>query len=198
MRKNIDKQYYKQGYKLIAGVDEAGRGAWAGPLVAAAVIMPQQPIILSIDDSKKITAKKRLTLYHVIMQTVINWSIVCITPAEIDKIGLHQANKLALIKAITNLPAQPDVVLVDGFKIENTQQIIHGDALSYNIAAASILAKVTRDRLLCMLHNQSGYYGFAQHKGYGTALHQKNLKKFGVSIWHRCSFAPIKRLEYTK
>lgn len=197
--KTIDHAIYRQGYKRVAGADEAGRGAWAGPLVAAAVIMPTDNFITGVKDSKQLSPEQRLRLYYCIIKQAICWSVVCVTPAEIDQLGVHQANCLALSYVLTHLDVAPDIALIDGFIIQHylsTQAVKGGDALSYSIAAASIVAKVTRDRLLCMLHTQEPRYGFAQHKGYGTKQHQSRLSEFGVTPWHRQSFAPVRQLLY--
>lgn len=199
MATNIDVDYRKQGYQQIAGLDEAGRGAWAGPLIAAAVIMPTNRYISGVRDSKKLSSRQRLRLYYEIIDQATCWSVACVTPAEIDQLGVHQANYLALSYALTHLERVPDLALVDGFLIPHylpVQAVIGGDDLSYTIAAASIVAKVTRDRLLSMLHTQEPRYGFAQHKGYGTARHQQSLEEFGPTVWHRRSFAPVQRLLY--
>lgn len=198
MHNNIDNDFYAQGYTLIAGADEAGRGAWAGPLVAAAVIMPRQQII-GMNDSKKLTPLKRRSLFDEIMQQAVCWAIVSINQTEIDQHGVHKANIFALGEAITGLRIVPDIALIDGFALQHTiktERIIHGDALSYSIAAASILAKVTRDRLMCLADKYDDRYAFTQHKGYGTQLHQDRLQQHGVASWHRQSFAPIQQLVY--
>jgi ribonuclease HII len=196
---NIDQRYFKQGYRTIAGVDEVGRGAWAGPLVAAAVILPPQQIV-GLTDSKQLTPKQRSYYFDVIMQQALDWSVVSITAQEIDTIGLHRANLFALSYVLTHLTHTPDLALIDGFKIHHAipvQAIVHGDAQSQVIAAASVIAKVTRDRLMCLLdYYDQARYCFASHKGYGTKLHQERLAIHGVSPWHRRSFAPIKQLLY--
>ena len=187
--------------QLIAGADEAGRGAWAGPLVAAAVIMPPGKRIRGVKDSKQLTPKQRVALFPKIVAQAVSCSVVCISPAEVDQLGVHQANLFALSHCITHLDPQPALVLVDGFAVDHyvpTKRMIHGDARSYTIAAASIVAKVVRDTLLQFMQQHDARYGFGAHKGYGTAEHARQLKQFGVGPWHRRSFAPIAELLYTK
>ncbi len=199
MRHNMDVTLYQQGCCMIAGADEAGRGAWAGPLVAAAVIMPNGVFIPGVNDSKMLTPRRRLQLYYQVITQAVCWAVVCVSPAEIDQLGVHQANTFALSYVLTHLEHIPDIALVDGFVIEHylpIQAVIDGDAKSYTIAAASIIAKVTRDRLMMMVHQQSPEFGFSKHKGYGTVLHQQALQTNGVTIWHRQSFAPVQRLMY--
>lgn len=187
---NYEKRY--EGM-LIAGIDEAGRGPLAGPVVCACVIMPLEDnmIIEGIDDSKKLTAKKREGLYEKIIQRAKAYSIVEIDEKTIDEINILQATKLGMKKALETLQIKPDIVLIDAVKIDSEirqDNIIKGDALSYNIAAASILAKVYRDRLMIKLDERFAGYGFAQHKGYGTKLHVEALKKLGATAVHRKSF----------
>lgn len=186
---------YENRYEgmLIAGIDEAGRGPLAGPVVCACVIMPLEDnmIIEGIDDSKKLSAKKREGLYEKIIQRAKAYSIVEIDEKTIDEINILQATKLGMKKALETLQIKPDIVLIDAVKIDSEikqDNIIKGDALSYNIAAASILAKVYRDRLMIKLDERFAGYGFAQHKGYGTKLHVEALKKLGATAVHRKSF----------
>lgn len=187
---DYEKKY--QG-KLIAGVDEAGRGPLAGPVVCAVVIMPLQDdkIIEGINDSKKLTAKKREMLYEKILATALDYSIVEIDEKVIDEINILQATKLGMKKAIQNLKLKPDIVLIDAVKLDieySQENIIKGDALSYNIASASILAKVHRDRLMSEFDKKYPEYGFIRNKGYGTKEHIEALKKLGKSEIHRVTF----------
>ncbi len=187
--------------RLIAGADEAGRGAWAGPLVAAALLLPPGKRIRGVKDSKRLSPQQRETLFPKILKHAISCVVVSLNVTEVDQLGVHQANLFALSHCITHLDPQPDLVLVDGFRLDHfvrTKQVIHGDATHYQIAAASIVAKVVRDTLLRFLDQVDTRYGFSVHKGYGTTIHQAQLKRFGVSPWHRRSFAPIAELLYTK
>lgn len=200
MSLDFDQNYYNQGYNIIAGVDEVGRGCWAGPLVAAAVIMPTDQRITGVADSKKLSEKQREDLFGELVRSALACSVVCITAAEIDQFGLHHSNLFALSYCVTHLAVTPEIALIDGFAVDHfipTVRVIEGDAKSYTIAAASIIAKVVRDRFMRQLDRVDGRYGFAQHKGYGTAQHRDQLQRYGVTSWHRRSFAPIKRLIYT-
>lgn len=184
---------YEKDFKenLIAGIDEAGRGPLAGPLVCACVIMPKTDLIDGIDDSKKLSPKKREELFDKIVQNAIAYSIIEIDEKTIDEINILNATKLGMKKALESLKVKPEIVLTDAVRIEteiSQQNIIHGDGLSYNIAAASILAKVYRDRLMQKLSLSYPQYLFAQHKGYGTKQHIENLKKFGPCPHHRKTF----------
>lgn len=184
---------YEKDFKenLIAGIDEAGRGPLAGPLVCACVIMPKTDIIEDIDDSKKLSAKKRECLFDKITEKAIAYSIIEIDEKTIDEINILNATKLGMKKALEGLSVVPELVLTDAVRIETDipqQNIIHGDGLSYNIAAASILAKVYRDRLMQRLSISYPQYLFAQHKGYGTKQHIENLKKYGPCPHHRKTF----------
>lgn len=184
---------YEKDFKenLIAGIDEAGRGPLAGPLVCACVIMPKTDLIDGIDDSKKLSPKKREELFDNIVQNAIAYSIIEIDEKTIDEINILNATKLGMKKALESLEVKPEIVLTDAVRIEteiSQQNIIHGDGLSYNIAAASILAKVYRDRLMQKLSLSYPQYLFAQHKGYGTKQHIENLKKFGPCPHHRKTF----------
>lgn len=186
---------YEKSYEnlLIAGIDEAGRGPLAGPVVCACVIMPldEDKIIEGIDDSKKLSPKKREMLYEKIIKTALAYSIVEINEKTIDLINILNATKLGMKKALESLEILPDLVLIDAVKIDTLvkqENIIKGDTLSYNIAAASILAKVYRDRLMCELDAKYPQYNFAKHKGYGTKDHLLLLKKFGKCPLHRDSF----------
>ncbi|HBY73242.1 MAG TPA: ribonuclease HII [Candidatus Kerfeldbacteria bacterium] len=188
-------------YKLVGGADEAGRGAWAGPLVAAAVVMPEGKPIRGVKDSKQLTSKQRTTLFPLILKQAISCVVVSMNVTEVDQLGVHQANLFALSHCITHLEPQPDLVLVDGFQLDHfvpTKQVIHGDARHYQIAAASIVAKVVRDTVLQFLDSTDHRYQFGRHKGYGTIVHRAQLKRFGPSVWHRRSFAPIAELLYTE
>ena len=195
---DYEKKY--QG-KLIAGIDEAGRGPLAGPVVCACVIMPldEDKIIEGINDSKKLTEKKREVLYNKIIENAIAYTIVEIDEECIDDINILNATKLGMKKALEGLKVKPDIVLIDAVKIDTEikqENIIKGDALSYNIASASILAKVYRDRKMIELDKIYPQYGFAKHKGYGTSAHIEALKEFGKSKFHRESF--IKNFEIDK
>jgi len=177
---------------VIAGVDEAGRGPLAGPVVAGAVILPTDHLILYLNDSKKLSAKKRDELYDVIVSEAVSYGIGMASPARIDEIGILNATYEAMREALAKLAPQPDVLLNDAVKIPGilTMQvpIVHGDARSASIAAASILAKVTRDRLMEEYDTLFPQYGFAKHKGYGTAEHKEALIKCGPSPIHRRQF----------
>lgn len=181
-----------QGLRHIAGVDEAGRGPLAGPVSAAAVILDPIRPIYGLNDSKKLSEAKREFLYKEIIEHALAYSVVLIDAQTIDQINILQATKQAMLKAISSLSIQPDYLLLDAVKLEQQpipfQAIIKGDALSNSIAAASIIAKVTRDHLMQEYDLLYPEYGFAQHKGYGTALHYEALKLHGITPIHRLSF----------
>lgn len=193
------------GYKLIAGVDEAGRGPLAGPVIAAAVIFPADFVIEgsgleAVTDSKKLSEKKRIALFSIIKEKALALDIAVVDHRIIDKINILQASLLAMKNAVEKLKVKPDYVLVDGSfiipKLEIKQEsIIDGDALVFCIAAASIVAKVSRDYLMEELDKKYPAYGFAKHKGYGTKDHMEALQKFGASPIHRRSFGPVKNLK---
>ena len=183
-------QMQKEGYRYIAGIDEAGRGPLAGPVVVASVVMPLDNLIEGINDSKKLSAKKRDMLYDKIISQALDYHVAIISPKVIDDINILNATKQGMLECIDGLK-QVDCVLIDAVKLQTdvkTLSIIHGDALSYSIAAASILAKVTRDRLMLEYDKQYPQYNFAKHKGYGTAEHIKLLKEHGPCEIHRRSF----------
>lgn len=187
-----EKKLKKQGIKVIAGVDEAGRGPLAGPVVAAAVILPEGFTIRGIDDSKKLTEHKREELYEKIIKN-IDHGLGIINERVIDKKNILQATFLAMNKAVQKLKKTPQHILFDGNRYNHSMKIpqtllIEGDALSRSIATASILAKVTRDRIMYKYHKKFPQYGFNRHKGYGTKEHIKAIKKYGPCILHRKSF----------
>ena len=183
---------YEEGYQLICGVDEAGRGPLAGPVCAAAVILPQDLEIEGLNDSKKLTEKRREALYDIIIEKAIAYGIAFATEKEIDEINILQATFLAMQRAVEKLPIKPDMVLVDGNREPNLEipvkTIVKGDSLSANIAAASILAKVTRDRYMMEQDAIYPQYAFAVHKGYGTKAHYAALTEHGHCPIHRLSF----------
>ena len=189
---------YPQNIGLIAGVDEVGRGPLIGAVVTAAVILdPQQPII-GLADSKKLSEKKRLLLAEEIKQKALAWAFGRAEAEEIDQLNILQASLLAMQRAVEALTIQPQLVLVDGNKLPKlaipAQAIVKGDSLVAEISAASILAKVARDQEMALLDQQYPHYGFAQHKGYPTALHLEKLNESGVLPQHRRSFAPVRKL----
>ena len=187
----FEKQFLASGARLIAGMDEAGRGPLAGPVVAAAVIMPLDDIIEGIDDSKKVSEKKREKLFDEIIKKAISYKICLADEKVIDDINILNATKKAMTECVEGLSVRPDIVLVDAVKLAlevPTKAIIKGDALSYSIAAASILAKVYRDRLMREYDMIYPAYGFAKHKGYGTKDHIDALRSVGPSPIHRRSF----------
>lgn len=191
---NFDLGFKTENINLIAGVDEAGRGPLAGPVCVAAVIMPleQNKIISGVNDSKKLTEKKREALFDEIINTALAYKIELVSEKEIDRVNILNATKQGMRQTICGLNTKPDLVLIDAVKLDGInvpqESIIKGDAKSYNIAAASILAKVTRDRLMLELDKKYPEYNFKKHKGYGTKEHIENLKKFGKCEIHRDSF----------
>ena len=185
-----ERQLADEGYKYIAGVDEAGRGPLAGPVVVAAVVMPLDKLIEGVNDSKKLSAKKREALYELIMQSALSVKVSVISHEIIDEINILNATKSGMLECINGLE-HADVALIDAVKLQAqipTLPIIHGDALSYSIAAASIVAKVTRDKLMLEYDKLYPQYNFGKHKGYGTAEHIKMLKEYGPCTIHRRSF----------
>lgn len=188
----FEKEEQAKGRFLIAGMDEVGRGPLAGPVCVACVIMPLDDLIDGVDDSKKLSEKKREELAEIIKGKAICYSIQMIDEQTIDKINILEATKLAMKNAVNALTIKPDVVLVDAINKLDVDVEIHGivkgDALSYSIGCASILAKVTRDKLMCDLAKEYPDYGFEKHKGYGTKAHIEALKKYGPCVYHRLSF----------
>ncbi len=188
----FEQALYAQGFRHVAGVDEAGRGPLAGPVVAAAVILPEALVIPGVDDSKKLSATKRDVLYEVILGSALAWGTGVIEPDEIDRCNILQATYRAMHQAIAALRVVPDHVLVDGNRFVGTgipfTTIVDGDALCHAIAAASIIAKVTRDRMLCAYDRTYPQYGFAKHKGYGTAAHRAAILAHGPCPIHRRTF----------
>ena len=188
----FEKEEEAKGNFLIAGMDEVGRGPLAGPVCVACVIMPLDDIIEGVDDSKKLSEKKRNLLFEQIKEKAIAYSIEMVDEQTIDKINILEATKLCMKNAVEKLSIKPDVVLVDAIsKLDtdvNLRGIIKGDALSYSIGCASILAKVTRDNLMVKLAEEYPEYGFEKHKGYGTKVHIEALKEYGPCIYHRLSF----------
>ncbi len=185
-----ERQLADEGYKYIAGVDEAGRGPLAGPVVVAAVVMPLDKLIEGVNDSKKLSAKKREALYELIMQSALSVKVSVISHEIIDEINILNATKRGMLECINGLE-HADVALIDAVKLQAqipTLPIIHGDALSYSIAAASIVTKVTRDKLMLEYDKLYPQYNFGKHKGYGTAEHIKMLKEYGPCTIHRRSF----------
>ncbi len=191
----IEHKLWTEGNELIAGVDEAGRGPLAGPVVAAAVIFPKEIFIEDVDDSKKVSAKKRELLFDLIMGKAISVGIGIIDHNTIDEINILKSAMLAMRNALNNLRVKPDYVIVDGnsFKHENLpfQNIIGGDSKSFTIASASIIAKVTRDKIMSEYDNEFPQYGFSKHKGYGTKRHIEAIRKYGLCAIHRKSFHSV-------
>ena len=199
--KKIEKEIYDSGAEYICGIDEAGRGPLAGPVVIAAAIMPKDSMIEGVNDSKKISEKKRENIYEEIVQEAIAYGVGIIDQEEIDKINILNATKKGLTIAIRQMEEKleeknikkPDVILVDALTGIDTlgipyKSIIHGDAISYSIACASIIAKVTRDRIMRKMDEMYPQYGFAKHKGYGTAAHMQAIRENGLCPLHRRSF----------
>lgn len=192
-----EKELYDKGISLIAGVDEVGRGPLVGPVVAAAVILPKNYKLDGLTDSKKISEKKRETFYHILMEEALAIGVGVISEKIIDEVNIYQASKLAMIEALKNLSIKPEHVLIDAMPLEldvESTSIIHGDALSLSIAAASVVAKVTRDRMMIELDEKYPMYGFKKHKGYPTKEHLQNLKKFGVLDNYRFTYKPVSDL----
>ena len=192
-----EKDLYKQGLTLIAGVDEVGRGPLAGPVVAAAVILPQGCKIKGLNDSKKIPKKKHLEVFQAVQDQALSIGIGIIDNQVIDQVNIYEATKLAMKEAISQLSLQPQHLLIDAMKLDlpiSQTSIIKGDANSLSIAAASIIAKVTRDELMKDYDQQFPGYDFTANAGYGTAKHLEVLTKLGVTPIHRTSFEPVKSL----
>lgn len=189
-----EREAREEGCLVICGVDEAGRGPLAGPVYAAAVVLREGQIIEGVNDSKKLSEKKREALFDVICAEAADYCIASVDEKTIDEINILQATYLAMTRAVEGLRVPPDRCLIDGNRRppqlaeERCRTIVKGDALSMSIACASILAKVSRDRFLLTLDEQYPQYGFAKHKGYGTALHIEKLRQYGASPVHRRSF----------
>lgn len=188
----FEKEALAKGYKSVCGVDEAGRGPLAGPVCAAAVILPEGVIIDGVNDSKKLSEKKRESLFDVIREQALSYSIAYATVDEIEEINILNATMLAMRRAIDGLDIKADYAMIDGNKIPpidiDAECIVKGDAKSMSIACASILAKVSRDRLLYKYAEEYPMYGFDKHKGYGTKVHKEAILKYGPCPYHRKSF----------
>ena len=183
----------EKGYNLVCGVDEAGRGPLAGPVCAAAVILPEGTVIEGLNDSKKLSEKKREALFETVKEAAIAWSVAFASVEEIEEHNILNATFIAMNRAIEGLEINADFALIDGNRVPKEikipcETVVKGDSLSMSIAAASILAKVTRDRLMLELDEKYPMYEFKKHKGYGTALHMDLIRKYGPSECHRPSF----------
>ncbi|MBZ6008330.1 ribonuclease HII [Leuconostoc gelidum subsp. aenigmaticum] len=193
-RFSFERHYWHQGITHIAGIDEVGRGPLAGPVIAAAVILPSDFYNVDVIDSKQLSAKKREELYHIIIEQAVSIGVGVVDAATIDDINIYQAAKLAMTKAVKDLAPEPEVLLIDAMSLDvpiTQESLIKGDTLSNSIGAASIIAKVTRDRLMAEYSMIYPGYGFSKNAGYGTKEHLAGLKKRGITPIHRLSFQPV-------
>ena len=192
--RTLENSFRRMGFNHVAGVDEVGRGCLAGPVVAAAVVLNPDRYVPRVCDSKTVTALERERLYLSITRAAVAWGVAAAEPEEIDSINIHQASLRAMQRAVLMLAPSPDCVLVDAFRIPDLlmaqRAVIHGDSRCTAIAAASIIAKVTRDRMMQELHARDPRYGFDKHKGYATRDHLDAVARFGYSDVHRRSFRP--------
>lgn len=194
---HFEQPLLDQGHRFIAGIDEVGRGPLAGPVVACAVILSPDHPIYGLDDSKKLSAKRRGELFSQIQEIALGIGIGVVEPADIDRLNIYQASRLAMKLAVEELPIPPSYLLLDAMKIDSDlpqEKIIKGDAKSVSIAAASIVAKEMRDSLMREYHKQYPHYGFDQNAGYGTKVHLQGLQEHGVTAIHRKTFAPVAAL----
>jgi ribonuclease HII len=192
--RTVENTLRRQGFARVAGVDEVGRGCLAGPVVAAAVVLDPDRYIPRITDSKTVTAAERAELYAKIVQCALGWGVSFVEPREIDEVNIHHASLRAMHRAVMSIVPLPDMVLVDAFRIPGLfmaqRPVVHGDARCTAIAAASIVAKVSRDRFMLELHAQDPRYGFDRHKGYATREHLDAVARHGYSDVHRRTFRP--------
>lgn len=197
----FEKRFYSEGSKYIAGVDEAGRGPLAGPLVIAAVILPQDIFISGLNDSKQISHKKRDQLFDEILAKAIAVEVNIVSVSNIDDLNIYSATQHGMQEVLESLSIKPDIALIDAMPVQakgiRTVSIVHGDALSVSIAAASIIAKVTRDRIMEKIDILYPEYGFAGNKGYGSGAHMQTILSKGATCWHRRSFEPVKSMGLT-
>ena len=195
----FERECYAAGQQLVAGVDEAGRGPLAGPLVIAAVILPQNVFINGLNDSKQLSAAKRDLLYEEIMAKALDIEVNIVSVSNIDELNIYAATQQGMAQVIENLHCKPQTALIDAMPLRlpdiEVKSIIHGDALSVSIAAASIIAKVTRDRIMERLDEVYPAYGFVHNKGYGSAAHMQALAEQGATRWHRRSYEPVKGMQ---
>ena len=192
----FEKELYEGGYNFICGTDEVGRGPLVGPVVAAAVILPKNYHLEGLTDSKKLSEKKRNEFYEILCKDAISYGIGVADAKTIDEINIYEASRLAMEKAIDNLSVKPDFILTDAMPLfrDNYKAIVHGDALSLSIAAASVIAKVTRDNMMYELDKKYPEYGFKNHKGYPTKKHLENISKYGILDNYRLSYKPVKEI----
>lgn len=194
----MERQYWERGVEYVAGCDEAGRGPLAGPLVTAAVILPHTIWLPGLNDSKKVSAKQRERLYDEILEQAVAVTISILGPREIDEMNIYQAAKEAMTLCLTHLKVRPQAAITDAMPLSiddlPVQDVVKGDSKDAAVAAASIIAKVTRDRLMVELDEQYPHYGFAGHKGYGTAKHMHAILDCGPTPWHRRSYEPLKSM----
>src|SRR6201993_2309495 len=192
--RTLENALRRVGFVHVAGVDEVGRGCLAGPVVAAAGVLPPEKHIAGVRDSKTVQARERERLYDKILAHAVAWAVAAADPDEIDRINIHQASLRAMQRAVLALAPLPDIVLVDAFRVPDLPMaqrgVPHGDRRCSAIAAASIVAKVTRDRQMLELHGRDPRYGFDRHKGYATADHLDAVARYGYSAVHRLSFRP--------
>ena len=191
----FERRLREEGFSLIAGIDEAGRGPLVGPVVAAAVILPETFDLIGVNDSKKLTPRQRGELYGKICGQAVAVGVGIIEADEIDRLNIFEATKKAMLTAVNNLSVAPDYLLIDAVQLHTpypSESIVKGDSRSISIAAASIVAKVTRDRIMLELDKKFPQYQFAKNMGYGTKEHIEAIKKYGITPYHRRSFAPVK------
>ena len=195
----FDREKTGRGQRLLAGVDEAGRGCWAGPVVAAAVILPDRWCPDGLDDSKKLTAPQREVFYGQIKASALSWGACAVSSVEIDRTNILRATLRAMAGAVARLNIRPDLVLVDGLQVPDVEcpaeAVVRGDSTSASIAAASVVAKVLRDRVMTAWDVRFPGYGFASHKGYGAASHREALVRLGPCPLHRFSYRPVAELD---
>jgi ribonuclease HII len=195
----FDREKTGRGQRLLAGVDEAGRGCWAGPVVAAAVILPDRWCPAGLDDSKKLTAPQREVFYEQIQASALTWGACAVSSVEIDRTNILRATLRAMAGAVARLNPRPDLILVDGLQVPDVEcpaeAVVRGDSTSASIAAASVVAKVLRDRVMTAWDVRFPGYGFASHKGYGAASHREALVRLGPCPLHRFSYRPVAELD---